>query len=286
LTIEKLGRTVEAQGLTLATEAFGDPGHPPALLIMGAMASMLWWPDAFCEGLARQGRYVIRYDNRDTGLSTTYAPGSPPYAMEDMADDAMMILDAYDIASADLIGMSMGGMIAQLAAFRHPARVRTLTLISTSPVGVEVADVPPMSEAYIEHGEAGSKVDWSDPGQVADYIVREAALIASTRHRHDEAAARAFIEADIARATNFASGTNHFLAEKRERWEGAVAALPMPVLVIHGTSDPVFPVEHGLQFAASLPGTPVLTVDGGGHELHPMDRAAMLDAIGGHLTAG
>lgn len=98
----------------IASQTFGDPAHPPLLLIMGAMASMLWWPEAFCRKLAGEGLFVIRYDNRDTGRSTKYAPGEPPYTFDDMADDAIRVLDHHGINKAHLAGMSMGGMIARL----------------------------------------------------------------------------------------------------------------------------------------------------------------------------
>lgn len=87
---------------------------------MGAMASMLWWPEAFCRELADAGLYVIRYDNRDTGRSTKYPPGKAPYTFDDMADDAIGVLDSHGIDKAHVAGMSMGGMIAQIAALRHP----------------------------------------------------------------------------------------------------------------------------------------------------------------------
>ena len=104
----------------IVSQAFGDPRDPAMLLIMGAMASMLWWPEALCEKLAGEGRFVIRYDNRDTGLSTKYAPGEPPYTFDDMADDAVRVLDSHGIGMAHVVGMSMGGMIAQRLALRHP----------------------------------------------------------------------------------------------------------------------------------------------------------------------
>ena len=116
---------------------FGDPAHPALLLIMGAMASMLWWPEAFCRKLAGEGLFVIRYDNRDTGLSTKYAPGEPPYTFDDMADDAIRVLDSHGIGKAHVVGMSMGGMVAQLVALKHPSRVISLTVISSSPVGID-----------------------------------------------------------------------------------------------------------------------------------------------------
>jgi pimeloyl-ACP methyl ester carboxylesterase len=121
----------------LATEAFGDRQHPPVLLIMGAMASMLWWPDELCRRLAARGRYVIRYDHRDTGCSTKYPPRQSRYTLEDMVDDAVRVLDGYSLAAAHFVTMSLGGMIGQIAAIAYPTRVTSLTAISTSPVGVD-----------------------------------------------------------------------------------------------------------------------------------------------------
>ena len=136
---------IRADGIELATEALGDPAHPPVLLIMSVMASMLWWPDEFCERLANRGRRVVRYDNRDTGRSTTYEAGKPAYTLDDMADDAVRVLDGYGFSAAHLVGMSLGGMIAQLAALKHPARVASLTAIGASPVGEDTSGLPSVS---------------------------------------------------------------------------------------------------------------------------------------------
>jgi pimeloyl-ACP methyl ester carboxylesterase len=106
--------SITANGVALCTEAFGDPGNPPVLLIMGACVSMLGWDDRLCQGLAAGGRYVIRYDHRDTGRSVTYEPGKPQYTLQDMAADAVGVLDAYRLGRAHLVGMSLGGIIAQL----------------------------------------------------------------------------------------------------------------------------------------------------------------------------
>ncbi len=269
----------------LATEAFGDPADPPVLLIMGAMASMLWWPEDFCRALAARGRYVIRYDNRDTGLSTVYEPGQVSYSKEDMADDAFAVLDGYGIDSAHIVGMSLGGMIAQLAAFSRPERLRTLTLISTSPTGVDTARLPGMIDAYEAHGIEGEKVDWSDLAQVIDYVVKDTRMIASTRHPYDGDAARRFIEQDAARARNFLSTTNHFTVGTTRDWSGCLAGLRVPLLVMHGTSDPLFPVEHGREIARIAPLSRFVAIEGGGHELHPMDWPRMIDEIAVHSAA-
>jgi pimeloyl-ACP methyl ester carboxylesterase len=144
-------RTIEHGCLSFATEAFGAPTAPAILLIMGATASMLWWPDELCHSLADAGHFVIRYDNRDTGRSTTQQPGPPAYTIADMADDAIAILDGYGLARAHLVGMSLGGMIAQLAALKYPHRVRSLTLISSSAFDEDDLDLPPMDPGLLAH---------------------------------------------------------------------------------------------------------------------------------------
>src|SRR5918999_2189576 len=123
---------IEANGVELCTEAFSDPGNPPILLIMGTGASMLWWDEAFCRMLADGGRFVIRYDHRDTGRSVTYEPGHPEYTGADLVADAAGVLDAYELPAANLVGVSAGGGIAQLLALDAPDRVLSLVLISTS----------------------------------------------------------------------------------------------------------------------------------------------------------
>ncbi|WP_136618348.1 MULTISPECIES: alpha/beta fold hydrolase [Mesorhizobium] len=269
----------------IISEAFGEPINPPLLLIMGAMASMLWWPEALCRKLAAAGLFVIRYDNRDTGLSTKYPPGEPPYTFDDMADDAMQILDEHGIGKAHVVGMSMGGMIAQLVALKHPSRVASLTVISSSPVGTDTSHLPQTSDAYIKHSAEGAKVDWSDRGQVVDFIVRDALAIASIAHPFDEARMRAFVEQDYDRSGGFLSATNHFMLKGGDAWKGRLHEMAAPVLVIHGTADPIFPVEHGEALAEAVTGAKLIRIEGGGHELHPDDWAEISAAIVAHVQA-
>lgn len=125
-------RLIKVNGIEICTDSFGIQGNPAILLIMGAQSSMIWWEEEFCRRLADTGRFVIRYDNRDVGRSTTYEPGQPGYTFEDMADDAVRVLDAYKIQQAHIVGLSMGGMLTQMIALRHPERVLTITLLSTS----------------------------------------------------------------------------------------------------------------------------------------------------------
>ncbi|MBA1141180.1 alpha/beta fold hydrolase [Mesorhizobium neociceri] len=264
----------------IVSQTFGDPGDPAMLLVMGAMASMLWWPQALCKKLAGEGRFVIRYDNRDTGLSTKYAPGA--YTFDDMADDAAGVLDSYGIAKAHVVGMSMGGMIAQRLAVKHPSRVITLTVISSSPVGIDTSHLPGTTAAYMEHSAAGAKVDWSDRDQVVGFVVKDAHAIASTAHPFDEKAMKAFIEQDYDRSGGFLSATNHFMLKGGEDMKGRLREIKVPLLVIHGTSDPIFPVEHGAALADAVPGGRLVRIEGGGHELHSDDWGAIVAALVAH----
>ena len=126
-------RMIEANGVELCTESFGDPADPPILLVMGIGASMLWWEEGFCRMLADGGRFVIRYDHRDTGRSVDLRAGAPGYTGADLVADAAGVLDAYGIAAAHMVGVSAGGAFAQLLALDFPDRVLSLVLISTSP---------------------------------------------------------------------------------------------------------------------------------------------------------
>lgn len=274
-------RIIKTNGAEICTEAFGNPKDPPVLLIMGVLASMLWWPERLCEKLAAEGRFVIRYDNRDTGLSTHWPQGEPGYSFADMADDAAAVLNAYGIEKAVVVGMSMGGMLAQQFALRHPDRLQTITIISSSPLGVD--GLPGMTPAYAAHSAEGEKVDWSDVAAMAAYIRKDVAMIASTRHPHDAAAASALIDRDVARTgPSYPSSTNHFSLLEGDDEKLRAADIRAPMLVIHGTTDPLFPVEHGEAFIKAVPGAELHRIDGGGHEIHENDIAEYVAAIVKH----
>src|SRR3954453_23202180 len=137
-------RIVHANGVELCAETFGEPGDPALLLVHGAGSSLLSWDERLCARLADGGRLVIRYDLRDAGRSVTYEVGAPPYSMRDEVDGGIGLLDALGLARAHLVGMSGGGVLAQLAAVDHPVRVASLTLASSTPgvPGEETADLP------------------------------------------------------------------------------------------------------------------------------------------------
>ncbi|XP_021300490.1 uncharacterized protein LOC110428893, partial [Herrania umbratica] len=138
---------VRVGDVELCIETFGSPADPTVLLVHGSCASMLWWPRALCEQLAARGRHVVRYDSRDTGRSTSFPVGEPPYGLRDLADDAVGLLDALRIDVAHVVGRSTGGAVALVAALDHPGRVASLTLIGCT-TGDD--DLPPMSPAFLD----------------------------------------------------------------------------------------------------------------------------------------
>lgn len=276
-------RKIKSGTAQIAAEAFGDPTHTPVLLIMGAMASMLWWPDAFCRRLAARGYRVVRYDNRDTGLSTACEPGRPDYTGDDLTDDAVRVLDGYGIERAHIVGMSMGGGIAQSIALKYPERASSLVCISTSVVGMSASHLPGVTDAYRKHAAQGEKIDWSDRDQFVDFVVSDMRAVAGTAHPFDEGKARSFVERDTDRARNFASATNHFLVASSDQPPGRSDEISAPTLVIHGASDPLFPIQHGEALASAVGGSRFVCIEGGGHEIHEMDWPQYLDAIEAHV---
>jgi pimeloyl-ACP methyl ester carboxylesterase len=278
-------RLVRDHGLLIATEAFGDPAHAPLLLIMGGGASMLWWPEEFCERLASRGRYVIRFDQRDTGRSTKVVAGDPPYTLDDLAADAVRVLDAYAVPATHLVGMSLGAIIGQLVALQHPTRVRSLTAISSSPFGVDTSRLPRSSEAYRQHLATAENVAWSDREQVIEYSLAESRLIAGTAHPFAEDATRAFYERDYDRSGGYSTLAN-FEWRGGDTWRGRLHEMKAPLLVIHGTADPVYPIEHGVALADVVAGAELVRLDGGGHELHRATWDAIIDAIVAHTAQG
>jgi pimeloyl-ACP methyl ester carboxylesterase len=261
-------RIVRANGVDLCIETFGDPADPAILLIAGMGGSMLSWEEAFCERLASGARCVIRYDNRDTGRSVTYEPGAPAYTGPDLVEDAVGILDALGVDRAHVVGISMGGGIAQLVALDHPDRVATLTLISTSG-GAGDPDLPGVSEDLRAHfASPPPEPDWSDRAAVVDYLVADARPYAAKSQPYDEAAWRDLAGHDFDRSRNLASTVkNPMLVEGGERWRERLGELRMPTLVLHGTEDPLFPFEHGAALANEIPGARLVPLERTGHEL-------------------
>jgi len=170
----------------LFTESFGDRNSAPVLLIMGAMASGVWWPRSFCMQLASRGRFVIRYDHRDTGRSLSYAPGGAEYSTETLADDALSVLNAYNIESAHLVGMSLGGYLSQLLALKAPQMVKTLTLIASESLAPKDPSIPGIDPRVLEYHARAATLDWNDREAVLAYQVGAWRLLTGSAHPFDE----------------------------------------------------------------------------------------------------
>jgi pimeloyl-ACP methyl ester carboxylesterase len=275
-------RVVEANGVELCTEAFGDPADPPILLIMGLGGSMLWWEEGFCRMLAAGGRFAIRYDHRDTGRSTTFEPGRPRYTSHALVADAVGVLDAYGIPAAHIVGVSAGGAFAQLIALEFPDRVLSLVLISTSPATSGERELPRPTEEFIAFTP---DVDWSDRESVIQYLVDYARVLAGDRRVFDEAAVRELARLDVERARDFAAAQNHDVLRDEERSRAPLSSISVPTLVIAGTADPMFPVAHGEALANEIPGARLLRLQGAGHGVDRADWAAIVEAILDHTAA-
>lgn len=272
-------RIVRHGDVELYSESFGNPGDPAVLLIMGAQASLVWWEEAFCAKLADAGRFVIRYDNRDTGRSSGYEPGNPAYTFEDMADDVVHILDAYDIGRAHIVGISMGGMLTQIIALRHPGRVRSITLLASSNFA---PDLPPMEEKVMAFFAQAGDIDWADGKAVEEFSFGKWRMLAGSAHPFDEARVRELAAEEVERSADMARIINHGLLSGGESYLARTAEIGVPTLVIHGTEDPIIPLPHGERLAAAIPGATLMRLPGTGHEVHPNDWETILGAIVRH----
>ena len=249
-------RMIEGNGIEICTDSFGDSTDPCILLVMGAGASMLLWEVDFCERLADGGRFVIRYDNRDTGKTTSCPPGEPNYTIDDMAADGPAVLDAYGIDKAHIIGASMGGMITQLIGLNHPDRVLTLTPIMSTP----------------------------NANAVLANRIEMFSVLAGSGYPEDATPNEVYAE-EIDRAISFASTLNHGPAiAQSERWHDRLDQLDFPTLVIHGDEDPILPYDHGQALHAAINGSTLLTLQGVGHEIPRGTWDTVIPAILDHTS--
>ncbi|SFD74057.1 Pimeloyl-ACP methyl ester carboxylesterase [Paenibacillus catalpae] len=269
----------QVNGIELCAESFGNPDHPAVLLIMGAQASMIWWEKDFCQRLAAKGLYIIRFDNRDVGRSTCYEPGNPGYSFEDMADDAIHVLDYFGILKAHIVGISMGGMLTQILALRHQDRVLTVTLLSTSNFA---PDLPPMEEKVMEYFSNAAAIDWTNKASVIAFTVGKWKVLAGSKHPFDEGRIYDLAKEEMNRSRNMASMNNHGLLAGGESYLVRTSCIDAPALVIHGTEDPIIPFEHGAALARMIPKASLLTLEGTGHELHREDWDVIVNAIFNH----
>jgi pimeloyl-ACP methyl ester carboxylesterase len=271
---------LDLNGAELCVDTIGDRTHPAVLLIMGGGGSMDRWEEPFCERLAGAGRYVIRYDHRDTGGSTSYPPGRPGYTGDDLRADPLAILDHLGVERAHLVGLSMGGGIAQRIAVDHPDRVLSLTLMSTSPAGTGGPELPPMSDALraLFGGDAPAEPDWSDRDAAIAYLLEGERPYAGSRGV-DEAALRTVLGRVFDRSASLPSANNHFIVEGTDMPAARLAEISVPTLVIHGADDPLFPPAHGEALAREIPGAQLLVIPALGHELPPWAWDEVLPAL-------
>jgi pimeloyl-ACP methyl ester carboxylesterase len=261
---------MSVNGIELCVETFGDPADPALLLIPGSGGSMETWEPDFCAALAAVGRFVIRYDLRDTGRSVSYPPGAPDYSFYDLADDAVALIDRFGGGRAHVAGLSMGGAIAQLLAVDHAEKVASLALISTSPMFP--ADLPSLTQPLLDAYAATVDPDWSDRDAVIEHLVR-GARIHSGPLGFDEAEVRKTAGRIHDRGSDLRTAGNHNAMKQEDRPErdmrALLAAVTVPTVVIHGAADPMFTPEHGAALAEAIPGARLLILDGVGHQAPP-----------------
>lgn len=280
-------KTVSSNGLQIAYETFGDPGAPPVLLVMGLGTQMLGWPDPFCEDLASRGHFVVRFDNRDVGASTHLDELARPgvvelltrrkaaYTLQDMAADTIGLLDALQLSRVHLVGVSMGGFIAQTVALTAPERVATLTLIMTSTGSRRVGQASPQMITRLLRRPEVHNAD-----QAADAMVETFRVIGSPGFPVDETRLRAVAVQAYERGYDPAGYRRQLAAVSSQPNRTAVLSrLDVPTLVMHGLSDPLVPVSGGLALARAIRGARFVGFHGMGHDLPRALWGAFVDEI-------
>ena len=275
------------RGITLCYETYGDPSNPPALLVMGLGTQMIAWHEEFCRSLAGRGFHVIRFDNRDIGRST-HVVGAPPtlaqlltrssraarYSLADMAEDSVGLLLARSLAPAHVIGASMGGMIAQTIAARHPVAVRSLVSIMSNTGALHAGQPglrtypvllrrpPPGREAFIERMVEVFALIGS-PGVPRDVQDIRALAGASYDRDHDPAGPGRQLAAIVAAGNRTAE----------------IRRITAPTLVIHGTADRLVSPSGGRATARAITGARLMKVQGMGHDLPPLLWDEIVEAV-------
>lgn len=271
-------KVIKTETVSLCTESFGNPQDTCILLIAGATVSMLFWDEVFCQQLADNGFFVIRYDNRDVGKSTTYEAGTIAYNIVDLVDDAITILDAYQINKANFVGFSLGGMISQIAAIRHKERMQSLILMSTQIWGDPGVDIPPMDPQLLEYLAKSGTVDWNDEDKVVEYMIESAALMSGSKF-FDKQRSERLIRNEYNRADNFISMFNHAMLSGGEEYYNRSAEILLPTLVIHGTGDMLSHFKNAGVLSEKIKNSKLLALEGTGHELHVEDWSTIIAAI-------
>ena len=252
-----------ANGIELEYETIVSPGGderaPPLLMIMGLGSQMIVWPDELCRLIAAEGFRVIRYDNRDVGLSTKPAA---LYTLDDMADDAAGLLDALDLPAAHVVGASMGGFIAQLLALRHPRRVRSLCIIMSSTGARDVGGAAPDILPMLLQPQPTERAAY------VEYRLNIARRLSSTTYELDEPRIRK-LSADCYDRSFFPLGGQRQLAAVMSSTDrtARLADLHVPTLILHGSADPIVDVSGGEALARAIPGAKLRVFPGMGHDL-------------------
>jgi len=283
-------------GIEIVYDTFGNPNSPPVLLIARLGAQMISWRDEFCTRLADRGFWVIRFDNRDAGLSTRVEGNSSyglsrlgfaylfnntiraPYTLLDMAHDAVKLLDHLGVSSAHLVGASLGGMIAQMAAIHFPGKVRTLTSFMST-TGHPWLPLPrPRSLVVLQPVQAGLN-------HLVDHSLKVKRALHGPRYPIDEEEVRAHALRLYERCSE-PSGTARQLAAIAASGsrDHALRGLKVPTLVIHGSADPLLPVGHALHTHRTIPGSKLLVIQGMGHEFPRDAWPTVISALGYHAT--
>ncbi len=290
---------VRANNIEIEYESFGTASDPTILLIMGLGMQLLAWPEPFCRELASRGYRVVRYDNRDTGFSTKFdgrkapsmmsmfvrsALGWPirvPYTLQDMARDAVGLLDAIDVDAAHIVGASMGGMIAQNLAVASPERVRTLTSIMSTSGHRSLPGADPLVTRHIVRGRPVG----GDRDAVIAHNMKTIELIGSPDYPVDEDRRREMASMSYDRCYYPEGFTRHVAAiiedgDRRSR----LRSISVPTLVIHGRKDPLVPLEGGIDTAEHIPGARLEIIEGMGHNFPVELWPTLLDLIDGHAV--
>ncbi|KQW70874.1 hypothetical protein ASE17_18625 [Phenylobacterium sp. Root77] len=260
----------------LEYESFGSDAAPTILLINGLGSQMTRWPADFCGKLAARGFRVIRFDNRDAGLSTWFKPGES-YALSDMAADAVAVLDAAGVDKAHVAGVSMGGMITQLVAIEHPGRVLSITSIMSASGAPGTLDPTPEAGAVLNTAPPNPQADFE---AFLDFAVRNGETIGSPGYPWPPGALRERAAAEYARAFNPTGSARQMGAiradgDRTQR----LANLNIPAVVLHGAADPLVKPFGGEATAAAIPGAELRIVPGMGHDLPPALHDLFIDAI-------
>lgn len=289
--------TITTGQTDLYYETLGNPEDPAVVLIMGLATQMTAWPEAFCQTIANSGYHVIRFDNRDVGLSQKHGHDQPnllkhlaayrlgvkvraPYTLHDMARDTLGLLDALQIAQAHLVGISMGGMIAQIIAATAQHRTRSLiSMMSTS--GARHLPLP--NKRVLWHMLRRPK--HADPTILLKHAITSIELISGSQHKDSRAEIQRRIEAGLARAhypLGFFRQAAAILATGDR--STLLSRITAPTLVIHGKEDPLSPIAGGIDTAKKIPGAQLALIDGLGHTLPQSIIPTLNELVVGHIT--